>query len=175
MSSTKLNSTRISCFTFLAYKTTCNFRKKHIQISLSIFIFQTHQLGKLSKIFYYNRKRKYCHFGTPSPRHESSLSTTKPYNSRISYSFSFHTKGHATSEKLKIHSTFSFPKRTNFDKRTMQWLHYISKKNKPVPYQEQIAEKQNFKGQLIYFNHRISFVTKLLVSPFSEENSYIIF
>ena len=51
----------------------------------------------------------------------------------------------------------------------------FQKKNKPVPYQEQIAEKQNFKGQLKYFNHRISFVTKLLVSPFSEGNSYIIF
>ena len=45
--------------------------------------------------------------------------------------------------------------------------------NKPYPNQKQIAEKQDFKGQRLYFNHRISFDTKGTISPFSEGNSYI--
>ena len=43
---------------------------------------------------------------------------------------------------------------------------------KPYPHQKQIAEKQNFKWQSMYFNHRISFVTKGPISPSSEGNSY---
>ena len=39
---------------------------------------------------------------------------------------------------------------------------------------KQIAEKQDFKGQSLYFNHRISFDTKGLISPSSEGNSYIV-
>ena len=33
--------------------------------------------------------------------------------------------------------------------------------------------KQDFKGQSLYFNHRISFDTKELISPSSEVNSFI--
>ena len=36
---------------------------------------------------------------------------------------------------------------------------------------KQIAQKQDFKGQSLYFNHRISFDTKGPISPSSEGNS----
>ena len=45
--------------------------------------------------------------------------------------------------------------------------------NKPYPNQKQIAQKQDFKGQSLYFNHRISLDTKGPISPSSERNSYI--
>ena len=45
--------------------------------------------------------------------------------------------------------------------------------NKPYPNQKQIAEKQDFKAQSLYFNYRISFDTKGPISPSSEGNSYI--
>ena len=45
--------------------------------------------------------------------------------------------------------------------------------NKPYPNQKQIAQKQDFKGQSLYFNHRISFDTKGPISPSSEGNSFI--
>ena len=38
---------------------------------------------------------------------------------------------------------------------------------------KQIAQKQDFKGQSFYFNHRISFDTKGPISSSSEGNSYI--
>ena len=41
------------------------------------------------------------------------------------------------------------------------------------PHQKQIAEKQDFKGQSLYFNHRISFDTKGPISPSSDGNSFI--
>ena len=43
--------------------------------------------------------------------------------------------------------------------------------NKPYPNQKQIAEKQDFKGQSLYFNHRVSFDTKGPISSSSEGNS----
>ena len=49
----------------------------------------------------------------------------------------------------------------------------ICQLNKPYPNQKQIAQKQDFKGQSLYFNHRISFDTKGPISPSSEGNSYI--
>ena len=49
----------------------------------------------------------------------------------------------------------------------------ICQLNKPYPNQKQIAQKQDFKGQRLYFNHRISFDTKGPISPSSEGNSYI--
>ena len=49
----------------------------------------------------------------------------------------------------------------------------ICQLNKPYPNQKQTAQKQDFKGQSLYFNHRISFDTKGPISPSSEENSYI--
>ena len=42
---------------------------------------------------------------------------------------------------------------------------------KPYPNQKLIAEKQDVKGQNLYFNHRISFDTKGLITPSSEGNS----
>ena len=44
--------------------------------------------------------------------------------------------------------------------------------NKSYPHQKQIAEKQDFKGQRLYFNHRFSFDTKGPKSPSTEGNSY---
>ena len=49
----------------------------------------------------------------------------------------------------------------------------ICQLNKPYPNQNQIAQKQDFKGQKLYFNHRISFDRKGPISPTSEGNSYI--
>ena len=43
--------------------------------------------------------------------------------------------------------------------------------NKPYPHQKQIAEKQDFIGQSLIFNRRISFDTKGPISPSSEGNS----
>ena len=37
----------------------------------------------------------------------------------------------------------------------------------------QIAEKQDFKGQSLYFNHRISFDGKGRISSYSDGNSFI--
>ena len=48
----------------------------------------------------------------------------------------------------------------------------ICQLNKPYPNQKQIAEKQDFKGKTLYFNHRISFDTKGSFSPTSEGNFY---
>ena len=45
--------------------------------------------------------------------------------------------------------------------------------NKPYPNQKQTAQKQDFKGQNLYFNHRIYFDTKGPIFPSSEGNSYI--
>ena len=45
--------------------------------------------------------------------------------------------------------------------------------NKLYPNQKQIAQKQDFKGQSLYFNHRISFDTKGPLTPSSEGNCYI--
>ena len=46
----------------------------------------------------------------------------------------------------------------------------ICQLNKPYPNQKQIAQKQDFKGQSLYFNNRISFDTKGPISPSSEGN-----
>ena len=45
--------------------------------------------------------------------------------------------------------------------------------NKLYPNQKQLPQKQDFKGQSLYFNHRNSFDTKGPISPSSEGNSYI--
>ena len=44
---------------------------------------------------------------------------------------------------------------------------------KAYAHQKQIAEKQEFEGQSLYFNHRLSFDTKGPISPSSEGNSFI--
>ena len=43
--------------------------------------------------------------------------------------------------------------------------------NKPFPYEK--AEKQDFKGQSLYFKHRISFDSKGPITPSSDGNLYI--
>ena len=45
--------------------------------------------------------------------------------------------------------------------------------SKPFPLEKQLAEKQDFKGQSLLSNHRISFDTKDPISPSSEGNSSI--
>ena len=84
------------------------------------------------------------------------------------------SKGHSGSEKKYSNFTQNccFP-------NTPIWIKVlcndciICQLNKPYPNQKQIAQKQDFKGQSLYFNQRISFDTKGPISPSSEVNSYI--
>ena len=85
------------------------------------------------------------------------------------------TKGHSGSEKTYFNFTqkFYFPNAPIWIKVLCNDC-IICQLNKPFPNQKQIARKQDFKGQSLYFNHRISFNTKGTISPSSEGNSYII-
>ena len=85
-----------------------------------------------------------------------------------------HTRGHSGSEKTYSNFTqnFYFPNAPNWIKVLCNDC-IICQLNKPYPNQKQIATKQDFKGQSLYFNHRISFDTKGPISPSSEGNSYI--
>ena len=88
-------------------------------------------------------------------------------------SHSLHTKGHSASEKTcsNFIKNFYFPNASILIKVLCNDC--ISfQLNKPYPNQKQIAEKQDFKGHSLYFNHRISFDTKGLISPSSEGNFY---
>ena len=72
-----------------------------------------------------------------------------------------HTKGHSGSEKtysnfIKI---FYFPNAPIWIKVLCNDC-ILCQLNKPYPNQKQVAEKQDFKGQSLYLNHRISFGTK---------------
>ena len=74
---------------------------------------------------------------------------------------SLHTKGHSESE-----TTYSnFIKNFYFPNAPI-WIKVLCNDcitcqfNKPYPNQKQITETQDFKGQSIFFNHRISFDTK---------------
>ena len=84
------------------------------------------------------------------------------------------SKGHSGSEKTDSNFTQNF-----FFPNAPIWIKVlcndciICQLNKLYPDQKQIAEKQDFKGQSLYFNHRISFDTKGPVSPSSEGNSYV--
>ena len=84
------------------------------------------------------------------------------------------TKGHSGSEKNILDFTQNF-----FLPNAPIWIKVLCKDcitcqlNKPYPNQKQISQKQDFKGQSLYFNHRISFDTKGPISPSSEGNSYI--
>ena len=84
------------------------------------------------------------------------------------------TKGHSGSEKTYSNFTqnFYFPNAPIWIKVLCNDC-IICQLNKPYPNQKQIAQKQDFKGQSLYFNHRISFDTKGPISPSSEGNSYI--
>ena len=84
------------------------------------------------------------------------------------------TKGHSGSEKTysDFIQNFYFP-------NAPIWIKVLCKDcitcqlNKLYPNQKQISQKQDLKGQSLYFNHRISFDTKRPISPSSEGNSYI--
>ena len=84
-----------------------------------------------------------------------------------------HTKGHSESEK-----TYSNFIQIFYLPNAPIWIKVlcndciICQLNKHYPNQKQIATKQDFKGQSLYFNHRISFDTKGPISPSSEGNSY---
>ena len=88
-------------------------------------------------------------------------------------SHTLHTKGHSGSEKT--YSNFIL----NFFPNAPIWIKVfcndciICQLKKLYPNQKEIAEKQDFKGQSLYFSHRISFDTKGPISPSSEGNSYI--
>ena len=85
-----------------------------------------------------------------------------------------HTKGHSGSEKTYSNFTqnFELPNAPIWIKVLCNDC-IICHLNKPYPNQKQIAIKQDFKGQSLYFNRRISFATKGPISPSSERNSYI--
>ena len=85
------------------------------------------------------------------------------------------TKGHSGSEKTYSNFTqnFYFPNAPVWIKVLCNDC-IICQLKKPYPNQKQIAQKQDFKGKSLYFNHRISFDPKGPISPSSEGNSYII-
>ena len=89
-------------------------------------------------------------------------------------SHSLHTKGHSGAEKKHSQTLYKilFTKCSNLDKVLCNNC-ITCQLNKPYPNQKQIAEKQDFKAQSLYFNHRISFDPKGPISLSSEGNSYI--
>ena len=82
-----------------------------------------------------------------------------------------HTKGHSGSEKTYSIFTqnFYFPNAPIWNKVLCNDC-IKCQINKPYSNQKQLALKQDFKGQSLYFNHRISFDTKGPISPSSEEH-----
>ena len=85
------------------------------------------------------------------------------------------TKGHSGSEKAYSYFTRIFFPNAPIWIKVLCDDCVICQLNKPYPNQKQIAKKQDFKGQSLYFNHRNSFDTKGPISPSSEGNSYIMF
>ena len=89
-------------------------------------------------------------------------------------SHTLHSKGHSGSEK-----TFSNLIQNLYFPNAPIWIKVIwndcitCQLNKTYPNQKQIAEKQDFKGESLYFNHTKTFDTKGPISPSSEGNSYI--
>ena len=87
-------------------------------------------------------------------------------------SHTLHSKGHSGSEKIYSNFIQNF----YFQNATI-WIQVLCngcitcQLNKPYPNQKQIAEKQDFKVQSLYLNHRISFDTKGSISLSSEGNS----
>ena len=89
-------------------------------------------------------------------------------------SHSLNTSGHAGSEKTYSNFIQNF-----YFTNAPIWIKVLcndcitSQLNKSYPNQKQIAVKQDFKGQGLYFNQRISFDTKGPILPSSEGNSYM--
>ena len=87
---------------------------------------------------------------------------------------SLHTNGHSGEEKTYSNfiQNFYFP-------NASIWIKVLCNDcitcqlNRPYPNKNQIAEKQDFKGQSLYFNHRTLFDTNGPISASSEGNSYI--
>ena len=85
-------------------------------------------------------------------------------------SHSLHTKGHSGSEKTSSNFTQNF-----YILNAPIWIKLLCNDcitcqlNKPYLNQKVIAEKNDFKRQSLYFNHRISFDTKGPKSPSSED------
>ena len=88
-------------------------------------------------------------------------------------SHTLHTTGHSGSEKIYSNfiQNFYYPNAPIWIKILCNNC-IICQINKSYLNQNQIAEKQDFKGQSLCFNHRISFGTKGTISPSSEGNSY---
>ena len=90
-------------------------------------------------------------------------------------SHSLHTEGHSGAEKTNSNFT-----KNCYLPNAPIWIKVLCKGcltfqlSKPYPDHKQIAEKQEFKAQSLYFNQRISFDTKGPISPSSEGNSYIV-
>ena len=79
-------------------------------------------------------------------------------------SHTLHTKRHAGSEKTysNFSQNFYLPNAPIWIKGLCNDC-IICQKNKPYPNQKQIAQKQDFEGQSLYFNHRISFNTNFTI------------
>ena len=79
-------------------------------------------------------------------------------------------KGHSGSEK-----TYSYFTQNFYFPNAPIWIKVLCidcivvQLNELYPDQKQIAQKQDFKGQSFYFNHRISFDTKGPISPSSAQ------
>ena len=84
------------------------------------------------------------------------------------------TKGHSESEKTYSNFTqnFYFPNAPIWIKVLCNDC-IICQLSEPYPNQKQIAQKQDFKGQSLYFKHKISSDTKGPISPSPEGNSYL--
>ena len=84
------------------------------------------------------------------------------------------TKGHSGSKKTFSNFTQNF-----YLPNAPIWIKVlcndciVCQLIKPYPNQKQKEPQQDFKGQSLYFNHRISFDTKGPISPSSEGNYYI--
>ena len=89
-------------------------------------------------------------------------------------SHSLHTKGHSGADKTYSNfiQIFYFPNAPIWIKVSCNGC-MTCQLNRPYPNQKQIAEKQDFIRQSLYFNHRVSFDTKGPISPSSEGNSFI--
>ena len=89
-------------------------------------------------------------------------------------SHTLHTKGHSGSEKTYSNfiQKFYFPNAPIWVKVLCNDF-IICQLKKRYSNQKQIAEKQDFKGQKLYFKDRISFDTKGPISLSSEGNSFI--
>ena len=87
-------------------------------------------------------------------------------------SHTLNTNGHSGSGKTysNFSQNFHFPNATIWVRVICNDC-IICQLKKPYPNQKQIAEKQDFKGQSLYFNHRNSFDTKGPISPSSEGKS----